>query len=198
MNRWIATIGAVTLACLAVSPAQAGWKLVEKTKVIKVAKSKLSVTPGENWNRNSSRPIKKGEVWTLDGVGLNEVYFVSGLAAGETLFKELDKKNNPLPKLGSSVSLTDIPEFYESSVRVALQTSLFEIEKVEPVSFAEQQGIRFSFNYGVKDSPIIRKGMAQAALVNGQLHLIAFVAPTIHYFERDLPKAEALMASAKL
>jgi len=59
------------------------------------------VTPSEDWNRNTDRPIKKGEVWTLDGAVLNELYFVSGLAAGETLFRDLDKKENPLPKLGA-------------------------------------------------------------------------------------------------
>jgi len=198
MKRLIAIAGALALCMLAAAPAQAGWKLVEHAKAVKVAKGKHSVTPYEDWNRNTDRPIKKGEVWTLDGAVLNELYFVSGLAAGETLFRDLDKKENPLPKLGSSILLSDIPDFYESSSRVALKTSLFEIGTVEPTTFAGQQGIKFTFNYGVQDSPVIRKGVAAATLVNGQLHMITFIAPTIYYFDRDAPKAEAIVASATL
>ncbi len=69
---------------------------------------------------------------------------------------------------------------------------------IEPATLAGEPAIRFTFTYGLRDSPVIRKGVATAALVNGQLHLISFVAPTIHYFDRDVAKAEAIMASATL
>jgi hypothetical protein len=191
----ILTVLAAT-SILVSSPAWAGWKLIEHDEQVKVAKGKLRVTPGEDWNRWSSRPVKRSEVWTLDGTALNEVYFISGLVAGDTLFRDRDKKNNPLPTLEKSMLLTDIPDFYESSSRIALQTSLFEIDQVEPATLAGQPAIRFTFNYGMQDSPVIRNGMAVASLVDGELHMIAFVAPEIHYFDRDLPKVQALIDSA--
>ena len=179
-------------------PAQAGWKLIEHNKQVNVGKGALAVTPGESWNRSPLRPIKKGEVWTIDGQNLNELYLVSGLAPSETLFRDIDKKNRPLPALNAKMLLTDIPDFYESSSRIVLQTSLFETETAKPITFAGRPGIEFTFHYGVKDSPIIRKGIAAATLVNGQLYLISFVAPSIYYFDRDRPKAEAIFASAKI
>ena len=118
---------ALSLALVTVPAGQAlaGWKLVSPAKPATIGKSTLSVTAGEEWNRNTYRPIKKGELWTLDGLGLNELYFVTGLVAGEPLYRELDKKNKPLPKLGKAMQLTDIPDFFESSQRVALNTSLW-------------------------------------------------------------------------
>jgi hypothetical protein len=163
-----------------------------------VAKGKLTVTPDSAWNRWTVRPIKKGEIWTLDGVQLNEVYFVTGLIPGETLYRDAKKKDNPLPQFRAGMQLTDLPDFFESSNRVVLGTSLFKVTGVEPYRISGHDGVKFAYEYGVDGSALIRKGIAVATVVGGQLHLISYTAPSLHYFERDRAKAEALMASAKL
>lgn len=188
---------ALALVTLPAGQAMAGWKLISPAKPTAVAKSTLNVTAGEEWNRNTYRPIKKGELWSLDGLGLNELYFVTGLIAGEPLYRELDKKNKPLPKMGKSLQLTDIPDFFESSQRVALGTSLFQLTGTEPAKFAGNDGVRFTYEYAVQGNPMKYRGVAQAAMIKGQLYLISFTAPAIHYFERDRARAEAIMASAK-
>lgn len=196
--KWARLIACAVLLGAVSTPTQAKWNLVESGKQTKVAKGGLQVTPGQRWNCQTGRPIKNSEIWTLDGVGLNELYFVSGLEPGMTLFRDLSKKENPLPTFQAGAGLTEIPEFYESSVRVQLQTSLFETKSVEPTKFADRPGIKFQFEYGVKDSPLIRKGVAVGTLIDGKLHMIVFVAPALHYFDRDLPKAERIIASAKI
>ncbi|HKX77029.1 MAG TPA: hypothetical protein VJM34_00715 [Novosphingobium sp.] len=197
MKRICRLIAAVALLTAVATPAFAGWKLVPKG-VPALAAGGLKVTPSDDWNRSSSRPIKKSEVWTLDGATLNELYFVSGLVPGETLFKDANKKERPLPKLRASMDLTEIPEFFESSQRVALNTSVFEITGVEPYKFAGKPGVRFCFQYAVQGATLIREGEVAATLVGDKLYLISFIAPSIHYFDRDRPKAEAIMASAAL
>lgn len=191
-------VAALVLAALPAAPALAGWKLVRHSAPTAVAKGRLAVTPPDNWNRWSHRPVKKSEIWTLDGIALNQLYFVSGLAPGETLYRDVAKKERPLPKLGASQQLTDIPEFFESSTRIALKTSLFRVTQVEPYRFAGRDGIRFAYEYAVEDSPLVRKGLAAGTVVDGQLHLIDFTAPSVFYFDRDRAKVEALMASARL
>ncbi|MDE2403732.1 MAG: hypothetical protein KGM17_03320 [Sphingomonadales bacterium] len=188
---------AAGLAAMPTAPALAGWKLVSHGAEVKVAKSALGVTPSEDWNRWSTRPIAKGEVWTLDGAGLNELYFVSGLAAGETLFKDARKKDAPLPKLPANAQLTDIPDFFESSERVGLNTSAFELIGSEPAKLGGRSAIRFTYRYAVEGSALQRKGVATATLENGQLTLIAFAAPETFIFNRDAPKALAVMNSAR-
>jgi hypothetical protein len=188
---------AAVLVAAPASPALAGWKLVPHGAAAKAA-GVITVTPGEDWNRSSRKPIKKGEVWTLDGANLNELYFVAGLIAGETLFKDIDKKNRPLPKVGASMVLTDIPEFFESSARITLNTSLFQIGTVAPAKFGAHDAVKFEYTYSVTGESLTRKGVAMGALVGGKLYLINFAAPSIHYYDRDAPKAHAIMASAQI
>ena len=197
--KFKSAIAGVALAAMAVSsPALAGWKLVAAGEEHKLAKSDMRVTPEGNWNRQTKRPIKRGEIWTIDGTSLNELYFVGGLEAGETMLKDRDKKNNPLPKLPANMLLTDIPEFYESTTRTVLGTSLFEIENVEPATFLGQSAVKFEFNYGVQGDALVRKGMAMGTLVDGKLYLASYVAPSLHYFDRDLERVEGLMGRITL
>lgn len=190
---------AVAIAAgLVATPALAGWKLVPAGLPIAVAKSSMTVTPGEDWNRWSARPIKTSEVWTLDGTSLNELYFVAALPEGKTLFRDVAKKDRPLPKFSKAMLLPDVVEFFESSTRTALSTSLFEVDKVEPDKMSGHDAVRFTFTYAVEGDQLPRKGIAKAAVVKGQLYLVSFVAPSIHYFDRDAAKVNKLLDTLKI
>lgn len=186
-----------TLLALPTAPAVAGWKLIKEGAPVKVAKSTMIVTPTENWNRSSYRASRKGETWTLDGPTLNEIYFAAALIPGDTLYRDPAKKDHPLPLLGKNIQLTDVPEFFESSQRIAYNTSLYEVTSVEPVKFLGQEGVRFTYRFAIEGKPLQYKGVVQAALVTGKLYLVSFDAPALFYFERDRAKAEAVMASAR-
>lgn len=198
MKRLLRAVLIIALAIASATPVMAGWKLVKNTVAVKVAKSTMTVTPGEDWNRSTYRASKKGETWTLDGPGLNEVYFAAALVPGDTLYRDPNKKVKPLPLLGKNVQLTEIPEFFESSQRVAYNTSLYSVTGVEPVKFLGQDGVRFTYQFAVEGNPLEYKGVAQAALIGGKLYIICFTAPALTFYARDLAKADAIMASAKL
>lgn len=198
MNRSIKLALAAALLVAPAAPALAGWKLAAAGQPVAVAKSTLKVTPGEEWNKGSFRPVKKSEVWTIDGAQLNELYFVSGLIGGETMFRDMKKKDAPLPKFAATMGLTDIPEFVESSYRTNFGTSMFTMINVEPAKVAGHDGVKFTYEYAVEGSKLIRKGIAAGTVVNKQLYLITFTAPKTFYFDRDRPKVEAIIASAQL
>ncbi len=194
-KKWMTAI-AITAALSA--PALAGWKVMPKGTAVAVAKSKMTVTPADDWNRWSARPSKKGEIWTLDGTTLNELSFFAQIASGEALYRERDKKNLPLPKFKSDMLLTDLVELFEASNRIVLQTSLFEVSNVEPTKLAGKDAVRFSYRYVVQGDELARNGEAVAANIGGKLYLVNFVAPSIHYYERDVPKFRALVDSIKI
>lgn len=195
LSHWIA---AAALVLAPATPLMAGWKLVKQGVAVKVAKSTMVVTPGENWNRSSYRASKKGETWSLDGPTINEIYFAAAMIPGEALYRDPNKKDRPLPLMRKSMQLSDIPEFFESSQRIIYNTSLYEVTGVEPVKFLGQDGVRFTYQFAIEGNPLQYKGVVQAALVSGKLYLISFDAPSIHFYDRDRAKAEAIMASAKL
>lgn len=179
-------------------PAQAGWSLREDGKQVEVTKSKMSVTPSGDWNRWTSRPSKRGEIWTRDGLLLNELSFFAEISDGETLYREYDKRNSPLPKFSANMLPTDIVELFEASTRIVLQTSVFEMQEIGPAKLDGHDGVRFSYKYAAGDDQLARKGEGIAAIIGGRLFLINYVAPEIHYFDKDLQNFRDMTATITL
>lgn len=177
------------------APVLAGWTLINSGKPVLVAKSKkMKVTPSGVWNKWSARPSKKGELWTRDGFSLNEVFFLAEVASGEPIFKERNKKDKPLPKFKSDMLLTDLVDLYEGSARIIMQTSKFEVSKVEPSKLGKHDAVRFQYNYVVGEEALTRKGEVVAANIGGKLYMMSFAAPDIEYFDRDIAEFRDMVA----
>lgn len=196
MNRVLSLVVVLGLAYAPV-PALA-WAVIAPNKAVAVAKSTLTVTPATEWNRGQVRPSKKGELWTRDGATLNELMFFGGIAAGEPLLRERSKKDQPLPKFAASMLPTDIVRMIEDTTRIQLKTSLFDVKTAEPTAFGGQPGFRMRYRYVVQGDNLARVGEARWAIVGGKLYMISFVAPQLHYFERDIATVRALMDSARI
>jgi hypothetical protein len=184
------------LAALPAAPAFAEWQLVEKGKPATIARTTMRVTPGENWNRWYDRSSKIAENWTRDGIILNDLFIVAGMQEGWTLYDGNDEKERPMPTLSANLDIVEIPEFFESSTRLALNTSVFAITSVEPATMSGHAAVKFQFEYALEDSPLKRRGVAMGTMVKGKLYLIAFDGPATYFFERDRAEVEAIMASA--
>ncbi|WP_235536273.1 MULTISPECIES: hypothetical protein [unclassified Sphingomonas] len=188
----------VALAALVFSiPAIAGNSLIAPGERKKVAKSDLSITPTTEWNRLDERPGRRAETWTLDGDALNDVTFYGGIEPDRPLFAEVDKRNQPLPRVSATMLITDIPLLFETSYRVAFGTSLMTIDSVEPAVFAGHKGVRFTYSFVRQDEDVHRRGEARAAMIEGALYMITYEAPTLHYFDRSLAAFRQLADSAR-
>lgn len=190
--------GAVATATVIIQPATARWTVTSEGQPVAVARSGLTVTASGRWNMWSRRPIRQSEVWTIDGFNLNELAFFGGVPAGQPIFREVDRRNRPLPRFTANMLPTDIVQLYESSSRIALNTASFTVDQVEPVNWLGQSGVKFQYTYVVESDGLKRRGEARAAVVDGKLYMISFVAPDIHYFGRDIATARGIMDSARL
>jgi hypothetical protein len=186
-------------ALLATSaPAIAGYKLIPPNKPVAVAKGAIRVTPANAWNRLTSRPGRYAESWTLDGLTLNDITFYGGIGNDTTLFRELDKKNRPLPRFSSTMLLPDIAQLFEASYRVAVDTSLMSIDSIEPATFSGMPGFRFAYSFTVQGEEVKRKGEAVGAVIGGKLYMISYEAPAIHYYDKSIESFRVLAASASV
>ena len=186
----------LTLWCA--TSALAGNSLIAEGQKVAVAKSPLTVTPGREWNKMGARPGRNSETWTIHGDPLNDLTFYGGIENGKTLFREVSKRNKPLPKFTSSMLLTDIPSLLENSYRIALDTSLMSIDRAEPATFAGTKGIRFEYSFSRFGEDVHRKGEGYAAIVKGRLFMITFEAPTLYYFQAGVEAARQVVSSAVL
>ncbi|SNS83424.1 hypothetical protein SAMN06295912_11860 [Sphingomonas laterariae] len=181
---------------VAAAPAMAGNSLVAPGSKVQVAKSGMSIRSDGEWNKLGRRLGPNTETWTIDGDELNDVTFYGGIADGLPIFREVDKKNRPLPRVSSTMLVTDIPTLFETSYRIAYDTPLMKIDTVEPTSFAGGKGVRFTYSFTRPNEELHRKGEARAAVVGGKLFLITYEAPTLHYFDKTLPAFRQLADSA--
>jgi hypothetical protein len=192
------TLAAAAAAALLVAAPALAYKLVPHGVRVSVAKSPMTVDPPIDWNRQQVRPGRNAEAWTLDGMPLNEVTFYGGIVNDQALFKEVAKATKPLPRFAATMRAPDVVQLFEASYRVAGGSSLFQVDGVEPATFAGQGGFRFTYTFTLENEEVKRRGEATGAIVGGRLYLITFEAPAIHYFDRDLDKYRALVASARL
>lgn len=165
-----------------------------------VARSALVVTPPEPWNRLGTLigPGKDAEQWTLDGTPLNDLTFYGGIEDNYPLFREVDRRDRPLPRFSRTMLPPDVAALLESSYRVAAGTALFTMGGIEPTPFAGRRGFRFTYEYTLQGEEVQRKGEAIGTIAGDRLYLVTFEAPAIHYYDRDLPRARAVVASARL
>lgn len=190
-------MAAAAAAALAATPVLA-YKLVPHGGAVQVAKSALTVTPAIDWNRMQARPGRNAEAWTLDGLALNELTFYGGIEDGKTLFREVDKKDKPLPRFSATMLAPDVVQLFGSSYRLAGGSALFEVRRVEPATFAGAPGFRFGYAFTLEGDKVKRLGEATGAIVGGKLYMVTYEAPAIHYFERNLADYRAIAASARL
>ena len=161
-----------------------------------IAKSSISAAPADEWNKLSRNEGKNSEIWTIDGDGLNKVTFLGGIAPGLPLMREVDKKNRPLPKVTGNMLITDIPALLESTYRVRYGVNKMSIDSQEPATINGQKGIRFTYSF-TRDDAVDRKGEAIGAIIGGKLYLVAYEAPALHFFDKDVEKYRRLATTVK-
>ena len=187
--------GLSALAVFALAaPAMAGNTLIPPGLRVAVAKSAMTVVPSIKWNKLGARPGRNSESWTQDGDDLNDLTFYGGIEAGRPLFREIDKKNQPLPKVSATMLITDIPVLLENSYRIALGAASFKVDLVEPLAFAGNKGVRFTYSFSKQNETLQRRGEARGAVIAGKLYLITYEAPGLYYYDRS---AAGFRASAE-
>lgn len=172
------------------------WRIVAAGQPREVGNSELLVTPVSDWNRSTNRPTRYSEAWTQDGMALNELDFIVALKEGKPLFRERNRRRDPLPKFDADFLPTDIAEFFENSAQVALGGSLFTVTEVRPAQLAGYPGVHFAYTYTGGDN-VDRRGEVRAAIIDKKLYLINFDAPRIHYFDASIGEVRQMMDGAQ-
>ena len=179
-------------------PLKAEWTALVSNEQLPVAGKSMKVQPMAGWNRSSAKPSSRSERWTRDGLALNELTFFADVRDGEALYFKPLMAEKDLPKFRSAMLPTEIVELFENSNRMILASSVFTIGKVEPASLGNHPGVRFSYEYAAPDEGLSRKGEGVAAVVDGRLYLVNFVAPAIHYFDRDISEIRQMISTLQL
>jgi len=188
-------VAAGLAAALGSAPVQAGWKQLPAGTPVKVGP--LSVTPSTDWNQASAKLGQQGVAWTHDGFELNAFETFAGVPVGGSLYKERNRKRNPMPKFDATILLPELADFFERSFRAQHGVTDFVVEEAGPVEFAGTRGLQVRYRYTLPNDELARQGIARLAVIDKRLFATNFYAPSVHYFAAGLPEAETLMTKAR-
>lgn len=167
-----------------------------------VAVKDLTVQVGSGWNAAPSHQRayarKDSVAWTNDGLLLDRLVIIPGVADGEPLLLAREK-STAMPVFRADMLPNEIEELMESSIvkffgegQAAVNT-----ENLRPQRFGDNRGVLFDISATVTESPEYR-GLVGAFIVDSKLYVMYFLAAEPYYFDKHFAAAEAIIKSASL
>jgi hypothetical protein len=157
--------------------------------------AKMTVELIGPWNKLDGPGLAPAELWTMEGLSLDNLVFYPGLKDGTALGQMAQRKEKEMPKFRTSMQPHDIVEMYEAFV--TNDGSSFRLEKLAPSAFVGTAGFRFDFTLTRKRDEVVLKGVGFGAVREGDLYLMVYRAPRLYYFPKYLPAVEAIARSAR-
>ena len=143
-----------------------------------------------DWNRSPGDV----ESWTVDGLALQALVFVSGIDDGERLFAAIPEDQGRVYR--QDMRSSDLAELFVESFSLVSGAVAIEIESLRPAVFGPWEGFRFGMQY-VSASGLEERAVVMGAIVDAQLHIILYRGVRHYYFEKYLPQVEQLLASVE-
>lgn len=187
------------LIALFVALVLAGCASVVKVEGQQLVNQKLAVNVPAAWNRIAAHQ-QPYELWTQDGVSLDQLRFWAGVQPGQTLIRvpstSMGQKAPRVPTFEANMSPDQLVSLFE--ILFAADGSQVRITRVEPGEFAGERGIRFEFSVIKRSTDLQLKGTGWAAVRDNQLYAATFTAPELAFYPRLLPKAQDVVATARI
>ena len=162
----------------------------------------LHLDPSMTWNAapnvGSRFTNRQTQVWTRDGLLLNRIIIVPGVADGDPIFRQTDK-GQAMPVFQADMLANEIEELVESSIvkmfvegQAAVRT-----EHLRPNRFGDKRGFMFDMIVTVSDGPDYR-GVTGAFIHEKQLYLLMYFGAEPYYYDKHREEAESLIKSARI
>jgi hypothetical protein len=153
----------------------------------------LTLDPQVQWAALPTR----GDVtlWTIDGLGLDELYFFTNVAPGKPLMALPNVAANDTPHYETAMLPDDVMELVAATLTKGGYRQV-RTAALMPAPFGGGAGFRFTIALTTEDG-LEMKGLAYAGQRAGKLNLILFLAPTEYYFDHYAPTVEKMFASVR-
>ena len=177
----------------------AGCASVVKVEGEQVLNNRMSVQLPSAWNRIAANQ-QPYELWTQDGVSIDQLRMWAGVTPGQSLVRVPNtpsgQKPPRVPTFVANMTPDQIVNLFE--VMYAVDGSQVRITRVDPAQFAGEKGVRFEFAVTRKSNDLQLKGVGWAAVRNNELFAATFIAPELAFYQRLLPQAEGVVATARI
>lgn len=151
----------------------------------------FSVEPQIEWSTLERRGI---EIWTVNGTGLEAIYFAAGIEDGEPFFEQrFGEDEKELPLFHDDMTAFEAMEFIIDTLSISGAGEVRAMA-LRPSPFGAHPGFRFDLDY-LDAGGLEERGMALGAVIDGKLYLMLYLAPAEHYFDTYGGPVEAMFES---
>jgi hypothetical protein len=146
------------------------------------------------WNHVDFPGIKPAQLWTMEGIYVDELLIYSGIKDGEAMHPGGQSNNKKDVTFRSSMQTDELVSMFEAVL--TRDGSTFKLVSIAPRDFGGKKGVAFEFERTVKVSDVIQKGIGFGAIDKGALFAVVYVAPRLTFFPRHRSNVEAIVHSA--
>ncbi len=156
---------------------------------------RLVLTLDGAWNHVSAPGMGPAQVWTMEGLPVDQLLIYSGLKDGEVVHAA---GNNPQQKSFSfrtGMQPDEIVAMFEGMM--TRDGSSFKLTKLEPYAFGGK-GFRFEYQLTRKVDHVQLSGVGYGSVSKGELFALLYAAPRIEFFPRHRARVEGIARSVKV
>jgi hypothetical protein len=158
---------------------------------------RLAVSIDGSWNHLDFPGIKPAQIWTMEGITVDELLIYTGIKDGTQMHPE----NPSASKQKNFVFRSDMPA--EAIVAMfegvlSRENATFKLLKLEPYKFGGRSGFRFEYERIRKIDNVQQLGIGFAAVDKGELFAMIYHAPRLTFFPRHQGRVEAMARAAMI
>jgi len=175
---------------------------ISKVEGEQVVNQRMAVTVADAWNKiappGATQPY---DIWTQEGLFLDQLRLWAAIEPGRLLVATPPapppgQKAPRLPTYLAGMPPDQLVGLFETMY--SADGSIVKMNKVEPALFAGERGVRFEFSVTRKGDDVHLNGIGWVSVRKDQLYAATFTAPRLHFFAKLLPKAEAIVRTARI
>lgn len=147
------------------------------------------VEPASAW---SALKTDRGEIWTLNGFGLDRMAFITNVPDGDPILTT--DRGKDAPAFRADMNATDVVDLFEAML-TSSGYSQVTVTNLRPHSISGRDAFRFEYA-GYNQNGLAKRGMV-IALIDGEkgLNLVLYEAAAEHYYDASRAAAESVLAS---
>ena len=159
---------------------------------------RLAVTLDSAWNHIRAPGIGPAEVWTMEGMPIDQLLIYPGIRDGQAIHAERTTGSGSQKSFAfrSGMQPDEIAAMFEGML--TRDGSRFKLEKLEPVAFGGGKGLRFEYSLTRKIDNVQLSGFGYGRVSKGELFAIVYMAPRLTFYSRHAPSAEQISLSARI
>jgi hypothetical protein len=175
--------------CVSVAKIESGEKTVGE---------RLALNLTGSWNHINAPGLGPAEVWTMEGLPVDQLLLYSGLRDGQAIHAPY---RGPGPEkksfeFRSSMQPDEIAALFEGML--SRDGSSYKLVKLEPMTFGGSRGFRFEYSLLRKLDNVQLTGVGYGTVSRGELFALVYQAPRLAFFARHAPTVDAIARSARI